>query len=256
VTSGDGDALHIDVGQGSGRGVNIDGDLEVSDSIRADIRTSDTTAIKELAGNNANLFYGPSAAGFGAYAVTVYAVDTSGADTALYGAKISIYSLAGSIIASQSTLSGGYNVFNLDTDSFAVVAARAGYSFPALDTIVVSGAQADTISGYNISVGSPSSADLCRVYGYFYTIEGEPIEGVEVAAELAESGIRHNALIVSPYRQLVLTDSSGYFYLDLIPSSLLSPAGAAYRISAGYPAGTIIRKTVQVPDSTVWQLTW
>ena len=77
-----------------------------------------------------------------------------------------------------------------------------------------------------------------------------------MTAQLTAGVVRHGSLIISPYKRTVISDSSGYFHLDLIPSELLNPSSAEYLISAVYPSGTILKKHLLVPDQSSWLITW
>ncbi|MCP4566122.1 MAG: hypothetical protein GY841_00935, partial [FCB group bacterium] len=150
----------------------------------------------------------------------------------------------------------GRAVFNLDVGDHILAATAPGYIFNTFDTMNVTGADNDTIVGYRFNPGSPALADLCRVYGFIHGIGGEPVEGVLITAHLPDGVVRHNSTIISPYKQSVISDSSGYFHIDLIRSTDLTPSGAKYLISATYPAGTVLKKKITVPDLTEWQLSW
>ena len=77
-----------------------------------------------------------------------------------------------------------------------------------------------------------------------------------MAAELLEGTARHDGVIISPYRLTARSDSTGYFYLDLIPSEGLAPTDAKYLLSATYAAGTIWKRKIVVPTAPSWQLSW
>lgn len=219
--------------------------------------TSDTVLIKAVAQNNADLFYGPTASGSGSDLLTIYAIDTSGSDQARSDVKISVKTLAGADYAVGYSSSGGYTIFNVDAvDTFLVTGKSPGFVWPGDDTIVVVGSQTDSLFGYDIAVGTAASTNICRVYGYFYGIDGLPVEGVSVTARLTDGAVRHKGLIISPYRRTVQSDTAGYFYLDLIPSDSLNPAGTKYLISADYPSGTVLKKRLAIPDSSTWQMSW
>lgn len=197
-----------------------------------------------------------SCTGAGTYPVSLVAYDSVSAQV-VPGARISVYnSTLSALLALGVTRADGTTAVNLDSGSFVISAFAPGYVFSAGDTIEVAGAMTDSISGHRFDPGSPSAPDLCRVYGFIYGINGSPLEGVVVAAELTDGVVRHDSLIISPYKTSVATDSAGYFALDLIPSDGLVPAGTAYLISATYPGGTVLKKRLQVPPSANWLLSW
>lgn len=194
--------------------------------------------------------------GTGSYPVTVIAFDSGNAQ-AVPGTELSVYnSSLDVLLAIGATDNDGGTSFNLDAGSYVVSATAPGYSFDTDHPLTITGADYDTIFGSRFNPGTPASADLCRVYGYFQGIDGQPIEDVQVTAHIAAGVVRHNSTIISPYRAGALTDTNGYFQLDLIPSDELTPAGTKYNISAVYPAGTVMKKKIIVPDLTEWQLSW
>ncbi len=194
--------------------------------------------------------------GSGSYPVTLAVIDSVNAQV-VPGAKLSVYNLGlDALLAIGATGSEGTAVFNLDSGGYVVSTFAPGYIFSTYDTITVSGTTSDSIAGYRFDPGSPPVGDLCRVYGFIYGIDGRPVEGVRVDAQITDGVVRHNSTIISPYRKSVVTDSTGYFYLDLIPSDKLAPPQTEYLITATYPAGTILKKKIQVPAGDNWLLAW
>jgi len=194
--------------------------------------------------------------GDGVVPVAVAVRDTV-ADQPVPGVRITIHNESlETIIAQGATNSGGYRTFNLDVGRYIISSFAPGYVFTGQDTLDVTGPVADTVRGYSFDPGNPSAPNLCRVYGYIYGIDGQPVENVSISAELVGGVVLYGSMIVSPFRRNAVTDSSGYFYLDLIPSGDLDPSGTQYRIGATYPAGTIINRQVTVPDASNWLLTW
>jgi hypothetical protein len=197
---------------------------------------------------------GPTGTGSYPVGLTVY---DSISDQVVPGARVSIYNSAlNAMMALGATGADGKASFNLDSNSYVTSTFAPGYVFGTYDTIIVEGALVDTIVGHRFDPGSPASPELCRVYGFLYGIDGLAIEGVSVTAQLTEGVARHNSMIVSPYRRSSISDSTGYFAIDLIPSASMNPAGSSYLISASYPSGTILKKTITVPDLSSWLLDW
>jgi hypothetical protein len=54
----------------------------------------------------------------------------------------------------------------------------------------------------------------------------------------------------------ILNDTTGYFYLDLIPSDSLTPSDRLYEFTISRGDGTILRHRMLIPDSSSWQLKW
>lgn len=159
------------------------------------------------------------------------------------------------LFVAQSDNDGGAS-FNLDAALYVAVADAPGYIFSAFDTITVAGTGADTIFGYRFDPGAPSSPSLCRVYGYVYDINGLPQSAATVAAFLPSGTVRSGEMVVAPNAVSTVTDSTGYFALDLIPSDSLNPSHTKYEFTISRADGTILRQRVQVPVSSTWRLNW
>jgi hypothetical protein len=194
--------------------------------------------------------------GVGAYAVTIVAVDSS-LDQSVSGVGLAVRSLdQSSLIAVGGTDASGRVEFNLDADSFLVAASAPGYIFDAFDTVIIQGAGTDTIRGYRFDPGEPASPSLCRVYGYLYSVSGTPADEATITAYLPKGVMRSNGLIVSPYPVSAVTDSLGYFCVDLVPSDSLVGEDTRYEITISRSDGSILRKRLKVPAAASWQLTW
>ena len=126
---------------------------------------------------------------------------------------------------------------------------------PWVKSYFYSGPQIDTVRGYQFDPGTPSSPGLCRVFGYLFTSEGVAESGARISAWLPSGVTRLENLIISPTPVSATTDEYGYFYLDLIPSSLLN-GEPKYEITINRTDGTILRKRLTVPDTAQWQLAW
>ncbi len=195
-------------------------------------------------------------AGNGSYPFTITVMDSS-IQQVVPGARISVHNLdLTALMAIGSSSICGTVDFNLDSGKYILATTAPGYLFNVYDTIVVSGSGVDSVSGYSFDPGVPIADDLCRVYGFIYGIDGQAIEGVAVTAALPEGVARYGTAIISPYRVSTATDSTGYFYLDLIPSNSLIPSQTEYLVTAIYPSGTVLKKRVLVPDAENWLLVW
>ena len=150
----------------------------------------------------------------------------------------------------------GSETFNLDADSFIIVATSPGYIYQTFDTLIVTGAGIDTVFGDQFDPGSPVLPALCRVYGYLYSVSAVPEKDAVVRAFLPAGVAQSGNLIISPFMVTTTSDSSGYFFLDLIRSDSLVPAATQYDLIIERSDGTIVHKRITVPDSTSWQLDW
>jgi len=194
--------------------------------------------------------------GSGTYSISIVTYDSSSSQT-VAGTNIIIRNITqSSLIAIGQTDSNGKIDFNLNADSFIVIAAAPGYVFSSYDTMVVTGTGIDTTLGYSFEIDLPSSPDICRVWGYLYDFQGVPEAGITVAAFLPKGVVKYSGIIISPYAIATVTNSSGMFYLDLIPSEELNPSDSKYEISIRHSDGTILRQRLLIPNQSFWQLAW
>lgn len=194
--------------------------------------------------------------GSGVYAYTVQAFDSTIDQTVPY-VSLTVRNIdQSSLVAVGKTDSYGRAAFNLNTDSFVVTASAPGYIFEVFDTLVVSGAGVDTVFCDQFDPGAPVFPTQCRVYGYLFDVNAQPEIDVSVSAYLPLGIARFGLVTISPSPVTTATDSTGYFFLDLIPSDSLQPAGTEYEFTLSRRDGTILRQRLQVPDSTTWRLVW
>lgn len=196
------------------------------------------------------------ASGSGMYAYSLLTFDSSSGQV-IPGVGLAVRNINQSaLIATGRSDMNGLAAFNLDTDSFLVVADATGFIFDTYDTIIVTGSGTDTVYGYRFDPGEPSAPELCRVYGYLYDLEGDPVGQATVAAYLPQGVTRSGGRVVSPFTVSATTDSTGYFFLDLIPSDSLIPSSTSYEMTIHNQDGTIFRKRLKVPVTSGWQLVW
>ena len=194
--------------------------------------------------------------GSGAYSFTIQTFD-SGVGLAIPYASVGVRSVdQSSLIAVGRCDNLGRASFNLDADSFLVVASASSYVFGGYDTVVVTGAGVDTIFCDQFDPGAPTFPTLCRVYGHLYTANGVAEEDAAVSAWLPSGVARFGITVISPAPVSTTSDSTGYFYLDLVPSDSLTPVGTKYEFTISRSDGTILRQRLAVPDSSSWRLTW
>ena len=203
--------------------------------------------------------------GEGTYPVTIRAVDSSGTDAAISGIPIAIWDMSSVLQGYLVTNSSGYVVFNQDSGSFVIGASLKNGYWWGYDTVLVAGAaETDTLWGYDIPVGSPGSANLCRLYGYMYGIDGQPVNGGVITASLPGRNMIDSCVggALDGYEKSATTDSVGYWYLDLVKtlcvqSTIGSTAVNKYKVVGRFPSGTTaFEKTYEVPDSTSHKMTW
>ncbi len=215
----------------------------------------DSDSIKDTLGILAQRLTGT---GTGAYACTLYAFEST-TQSAVQGVFMrALNSQESATAAIGETNSDGRLLLSLDAAEYHVLPYLTGYDFGTLPkpvTVAASGG-CDTIWASRFEPGQSSNMALCRVYGYVHTLGAGGLESVVVTARIGKSPLQAGGAVVSPYAVSTATDSSGYWFLDLIPSSDLQPDDTKYDFTFYYSSGTILRKQVAVPDSTSYWLKW
>ena len=195
-------------------------------------------------------------AGSGAYSYSLVYADSSKGEV-IPGVNVAVRNLDQSaLLAVGQTDTQGKAEFNLNAAGYTVIATATGYLFEPFDTVVIVGAGADTLYGYQFDPGTPMSPWLCRVYGHLYTVSGTTEEGAIVSAMLPSGVARSGNRVVSPFAVTAASDTGGYFAIDLIPSDSLTPSGTKYEFSITRKDGTILRQRVRVPAQASWRLDW
>lgn len=195
-------------------------------------------------------------AGSGIYAYSLLTYDTL-ISQVIPGVNLTVRNSGQTaLVAVGRTGSDGLVTFNLDDDSFMVMASAPGYIFESSKIIFVSGAGTDTLFGHRFDPGTPTSPELCRVYGHLYDLKGQPVTGATVAALLPQGVTQSGGKVISPFTITVATDSSGYFFLDLIPSDSLLSDDTSYEFTIHNEDGTIFRRRLKIPALSSWQLEW
>jgi hypothetical protein len=124
------------------------------------------------------------------------------------------------------------------------------------ETLKVAGDEDTTYFADAFDPGSPPQAALCRVYGWIYDINNQPVDGAKIEAGIRTIPLRHQNIVVSPYYKSTATDEEGYWYLDLHPNSALNPSDTKYTFFIYSPSGTILRIETTIPDQGSWELQW
>ena len=127
---------------------------------------------------------------------------------------------------------------------------RGSYTFTVPTTItVISGvASPAVIYGTAFSPSAPAEPGTCVVYGWLYGIDALVLAGATVEASLEDKRAWMTARKIAKMKISTTTDANGYWELELVPNSLLTPSGSKYTFSFSKDAYKYSeRKTV--PDS-------
>lgn len=176
----------------------------------------------------------------------------------IQGARIGIRTVDQSTVKVSGLITdlNGCLILALDPDSFWVEINANGFN-PVMDTIVVAdggGSESYYLSMFN--PGNPPEPGLCRVYGWVYNISADSLPGIAVTAEIPREyhPVKYGNIVITPFSTSTITDSSGYWQLDLIPGEALSGDNVKYMFTVKSSSGVIYRAKVEVPQLASWQL--
>lgn len=200
-------------------------------------------------------------------AITHYIVDTvkgsGGTPDTLAGATVTIRTMTGSLHAGAlTTNSNGYVSYNAPSDSFLVIVEKFTYVI-TLDTIVVSGTDTFSTTGYqnNIIVSDPSNASLCVVNGQAFDLQQNPIQYGTVTIKPSDKAFNSCDSTISLLGEYYTeTNSSGYFEIAVIKSSCIGGVDYTITVKGNLSNGTEVETaehTFEIPaDSTTYRVVW
>jgi hypothetical protein len=178
--------------------------------------------------------------------------------SSIQGAKITIRTLdqMTTRVPGLGTDSYGRRLVELDPASYVLIVTANNY-IQVIDTIsVVGGGGTVGILMQEFDPGMPPAPNLCRVYGWVYDIGGDDLAGIEVTAEIPKKyhPVKYSGVVVTPYLKTTVTDSTGYWFMDIFPNLILSDGDSKYLFTIKYNSGVIYRVELAVPDTASWQL--
>ena len=197
-----------------------------------------------------------SGTGSGANGVVIRCKSFSDSSSVAFAQIQVLDSTESSTIGLLTSDSQGRGFFALDNGIYCVRLYKPGWQFTVPETLMVDGDEDSTYYAETFDPGEPPQASLCRVYGWVYDINDQPMVGTKIEASIKSVPLRYQNVLISPYYKSTLTDENGYWYLDLYPNSVLSPSDTKYIFHIFSPSGTILRLQTEVPDQTSWELQW
>lgn len=180
------------------------------------------------------------AAGTGALADTIYAIDTSGTDTAIPSVAVTARNAAGTQLGTGITDGSGRVVLNLPQSTVvSLTSFLPGYTWNGKTFTSSPGTtDADSVFGYNIAIAGPSAANLKRIYSTEVGANGDTLSGCTIVAQLVSfrdsTGVPFDTstgqVIGFGVKLTASTGASGQWTLDLIPNNYISPARSVWHV--------------------------
>ena len=103
------------------------------------------------------------------------------------------------------------------------------------ETLTVDGDEDTTYYAQAFDPGMPPQAGLCRVYGWVYDINDQPVVGTRIEAGIKRVPLRYQNVLISPYHKSALTDTQGFWYLDVYSNLVGSVNPLVYSLLQGEP---------------------
>ena len=234
----------------------------VIQTVSASVDTSQIKAMNEANQWGANYVWNystrtlTSGAGSGANSVVIKCKNSSDSSAVAFAQIQVLDSTESSTTGLLTSDSQGRGFFALDDGIYCVRLYKPGWQFTVPETLKVDGDEDTTYYAEVFDPGSPPQASLCRVYGWVYDINNQPMVGTKIEASIKMIPLRYQNLVISPYYESAVTDDDGFWYLDLYPNSVLSPSDTKYVFHIFSPSGTILRLETEVPDLASWELQW
>lgn len=168
--------------------------------------------------------------GSGSEAVTIYAKETS-TENPIPEADYEIWDEGNSIrLHSGGDLdNNGNQDFNLNPGDYKVKLRKSFWNFPVVtDLVVPTGGVNLIIHGERLLPSSPSVPGLTVIYGYTYGINRRKLPGATISAKLTDPSAFADSLKIAKMTNSTVSNSEGYFELELIPNSDYKPTGTQY----------------------------
>jgi cell division protein ZapA (FtsZ GTPase activity inhibitor) len=202
-------------------------------------------------------WYAPT--GGGDRSVTIHLVDELSNDVP--GILVSVYNSAETVLQAYATSDvTGLVHFNLSDGTYHIlVRTGLGYEPLTAQTLVVDGVESVTYELTPQSPTPPASALLCRVRGYIYDAQGQPMEGQQCTFTLKTTGVAEmsdpGTAFLYKGTVSVKTDGTGLFQADLLRSSEVNPWSGSDVVTYQFVCASVgINVEITVPDADNYDL--
>lgn len=178
--------------------------------------------------------------GYGTEEVLLTLVDTNQDDAPIVDALVNVLSPDGdTFVTFGRTDSAGQVVFALDEGDYTLRLYSPGYAFDVEAITVADGGLVQTITGASAGVDAPSNPEACRLYAYFYSMDGAAVEGFRVKASNLYDPSSVSGMSVIEGEQTVASDADGLVQVDVVQGT---------RLKVSF-IGTKFTRTITVPST-------
>ncbi len=177
-----------------------------------------------------NIYVTGGAAGTGPFSVSIVTLNAADS-TVIGGVPITVRTVDQSslVAVAPATDDLGLTSWNGTADSFLYITNPSGFTGPTYDTVVIAGAQTDTIFLTAFDPGAPAAGSFCRVYGYLMDLR-------DVSGYGPYLGVKNRTVCATALKRVpnvcnntwnpgisycVDVSDSGYFFIDLVKSYCL-----------------------------------
>ena len=177
--------------------------------------------------------------------------------TQLQGVRVTIRTIDQSTekVPGLTTDVNGKLILDLDADSFFVALSANNYTQKNDTIVVAAGGQTDTLFMTLFDPGSPSAANLCKVYGWIRR-GGVALKGAKVSAFISDDywPIYEDDVAILARKDPTTTDTAGYWFLEVEPNINLSDTTSRWTFEASYNSKPIFYREENIPDTTQYKL--
>lgn len=153
------------------------------------------------------------------------------------------------IINKGITGTDGKYMTGLRDGTYNLILRKSFVDFTVPEALTVAGDTTAVYTGVTFVPTSPGSPITCVVYGWMSDIGGRVIKNAKVTATETQPARYSGAIKIGKLSKTDITDINGYWELELVRSSQLTPTGIKYKFLMTYP-GFSYEKDAIVPDSS------
>jgi hypothetical protein len=133
---------------------------------------------------------------------------------------------------------------------YDIILRKSFVDFGNPNPIIVSGSDTTAVYlGSSFSPGSPLSPNTCLVYGWVSGLDGIPVRNAKIVADDPLNSRYSGSYKIGKVTKTTSTDITGFWKLELIKNSHLTPPGVPYQVTQTY-AGISYEHDIIVPDSS------